>query len=235
MKSSFSTLDNGNLEIKLTISWPEVKKAYEKEVDAAVANSEISGFRKGKAPKNIVLPKLNKDDLYSHAIQKLVPTAYSDALKEQALKPILHPHLTLQKGEEGSDWEFIAVTCESPKVTISDNFADAIKKVKVEKDGSKLEAILAHLQKTYPVKIPDILVEEESNHRITSLVDNITRVGLTTENYLASKKLTPEDFKSQTASQSRTDLEIEFILNEIAKKKSFKDRKSTLDFLTSLV
>ena len=94
---------------------------------------------------------------------------------------------------------------------------------------------LDELRKLVNVKVPDLLVAEEVNHRLAALVENITQLGLTTESYLQSKKLTPDTLKSQLTSQARSDLEAEFILLAIQQSQKLADRKSTLDFLQTLV
>lgn len=226
--------ENGNIEIKLVITWANLEQAYEKEVVKAVENAEIDGFRKGKAPRNVVEPKLDKTQLYSHAVQHLLPEVYAKVVKDHDIKPILYPQIRLDKGEEKQDWEFTALTCEAPKVELEDVKA-AVSKVEKEPEDSKLTRIVEALREHAKVRIPDMLVEEEANHRVTSLVDNITKLGITTENYLQTKKLTPEEFRAQIASQARTDLEVEFILAHVQSSQKLTDRKETLDFLTNLV
>ena len=204
----------------MVIPWSEIQKTFEKEVDKTVANAEIQGFRKGKAPRNLVEPKLDKSHLYSHAVQHILPEIYAAAVKAANLKPVLYPQIKIVKGLEGQNWEFLAITCEAPIV----NLPQPLKTGKLEE-----------LRKLARVKVPDLLVEEEANHRLASLAENITKLGLTTESYLTSKKLTPETLKARLAQDSRTDLETEFILLHIQSTHKFPDRKSALDFLQKLV
>jgi len=216
--SSLNKLENGTLEIKLTIPWSNIQAAYEKEVEEAIANTEIQGFRKGKAPRDLVEPRLDKSHLYSHAVQHLLPEVYSAVVKEHNLKPILYPQISIQKNESGQDWQFTATTCEAPNVILPEKLAK-----------------LDELRKNVTVKVPDLLVAEEVNHRLAALVENITQLGLTTESYLASKKLTPVSLRSQITQSSLSDLETEFILLAIQQGQKLSDRKATLDFLQTLV
>ncbi len=220
-------LDNGNIELRFTIAWTNIEAQYEKVVEEAVTNTEMEGFRKGKAPRNLVEPKLDKTKLYAKAIEQLLPEVYSLALKEHSLNPVLSPHVHLEKGEEGQDWQFVATTCETPQVTLPD--------LGPLKEQKELADKVEWLHKSSTVKVPDLLVEEEANHRLSALAENVTKLGLTTEQYLASKKIDIEGLKAQTASQSKADLEVEFILEEIRKANSFKTRKETLDYLQGLV
>lgn len=219
MSSRINRLDNGNIEITLTIPWPNIQKASEAQIEEAIKNAEIKGFRKGQAPRSLVEPQLKADQLYSHALQHLLPEAYAQAVKDHSLKPLLHPHITVKSGQHSQDWIFTATTCEAPPVTLP----------------PKLTSDLNELRKLSSVKVPDLLVEEEINHRLSALAENLTSLGLTTQKYLETKKLTPETLKANLATQARADLEMEFILAEIQKTKQLKDRKSTLDYLKTLV
>ncbi len=226
---------NGSIDITLKLSWPDIQKALDKEIQEAVKNAELPGFRKGMAPKDLVLAKLDRNDLLTHSIQHVLPDYYARAIKEHNLKPILYPQLKLVSGEEGKDWEFTATTCETPTVTLPLNWQDEIKKLKPEKPDEKLTGIVEFLRSQVKIAIPDLLVEEEANHRLAALVENISKLGMDTQKYLETKKLTPETLKAQTAAEARVDLEIEFILNQIKTDQKLEDRKQTLDFLQNLV
>lgn len=228
MSSVLSRLENGTIELTLTVLWPDLQKAYEEAVTEAVEAAEIKGFRKGKAPRNLVEEKLNRNDTLSHAIQHLLPKVYAEAVKEHALKPILYPQIKIEKGTEGEDWVFKATTCEAPVAKLP-NYKTMF--TKDQKLDQKLDLLLKDTQ----VVIPDLLVQEEANHRLSSLVENLTQLGMTTDQYLASKKLTVEQLRAQIAQEAKTSLNLEFALMEIQKQEKLADRQKTLDFLTSLV
>ncbi len=227
-------LDNGNIEIRLTIGWPEIEVAYEKEIQKEIDEAELPGFRKGKAPRDLVVSKLDHDQLYSHAVQQLLPDKYAAAVKGENIRPILYPAVRLEKAEKGQDWIFIAATCEPPVVKI-DNYKDIVTKIVKEPNDSFLSRALEALRGEAKLKLPDMLIEEEANHRVGSLAENLTKLGMTTENYLSTKKLTPETLKAQFAAEARQDLENEFILEYVRQQAGTPDRAKTLDYLLSLV
>jgi FKBP-type peptidyl-prolyl cis-trans isomerase (trigger factor) len=226
--------ENGNLALKITIPWEKIKQGYEKIVLKAVSEAEISGFRKGKAPRHMVEPKLDSPHTYSEAVQSLLPEAYAACVKEHNIKAILYPRISIDKAEMQKDWEFTATTCETPLITL-DNYRDTIKSVKKDPKENLLSRIIETLQKSLRAKIPDLLVEEEANHRLSELVENITRMGLTTQSYLQSKKITSEDLKAQISVQARKDLEIEFMIEHIRTQEKLPERAKTIDFLLNLV
>lgn len=225
---------NGTLEIHLQLPWSAILAEYEHQVQSAVAVAELPGFRKGKAPRNLVEPKLDKSHIYSHAVQELLPGVYTDFLKAHELKPILYPQISITKGDEGADWEFTATTCEAPQI-VMDDYRDELKKVSADPKDSILTRRMDRLMEIVKLDLPEVLVEEEVNHRLGSLADNLTKLGLTTESYLQTKKMTAETLRSQLGAEAAHDLKIEFILGYIQQSEKLPDRAKTLDFLTNLV
>ncbi|MEK9201210.1 MAG: trigger factor [Patescibacteria group bacterium] len=231
--SDITRLDNGNIEIPITLPWVDVQREFDHQIDDAVAKAKIEGFRPGKAPRELVAGKLDQNDLVTHAIQHLLPEVYAKAIKEAGIKPLVYPHLRLVSGKQDEDWQFIAVTCETPVV----NLPEDLKLTQLPADLSrenKLDRVITELRK-YAPQIPDVLVEEESNHRLGALAENITKLGMNMDQYLSSKKLTLEDFKAKAATEAKSDLEVEFILQKAQDLYKKKDRKETLDHLLSMV
>jgi len=218
LSSLVNRLPNGNIELTITLPWAQVQKAYEEVVDETVKETEIKGFRKGHAPRKLVEEKLDRQQTFSHALQHLLPKKYQVAVDEQKLKPVVYPQIKIEKGKEGEDWVFTATLCEAPVIRVG-----------------KLTKDLDQLLKNSQVLLADLLVEQEANHRLAILAENLTRLGLTVDKYLDSKKLTSSDLKAKLASEARRDLSVEFILQQIQVEQKLANRQVTLDFLTHQV
>jgi len=67
------------------------------------------------------------------------------------------------------------------------------------------------------------------------LAENLTRLGLTVDKYLTSKKMTATDLKAKLAEEARRDLNTEFILQQVQVDQKLADRPATLAYLQSLV
>lgn len=221
-------LDNGNIELTVNIAWAKIVKAYDGIILETVATAELPGFRKGKAPRKLVEDKLRKSDLYLKAVERLLPDLYSALVKEHKLKPILSPRISLVKADEGQDWVLQALVCEIPTFALPKDWEKQL--TKIDKDQR-----LGWLSEKTALSIPDLLAEEEANHRMAALVENITKLGLTTDGYLASKKITATDLKAGIIKDSRNDLKMEFILETVKTEKKLENRQKVLDFLQSLV
>jgi len=215
--SLIKRLLNGNIELMLTIPWTQMQQGYEQVIAETVKNTEIKGFRKGHVPRYLIEDKLDRSQTFSHALQHLLPEAYQAAVDEHKLKPVIYPNIKIDTGKEGEDWVFTATLCEAPDVKLG--------------KLTKLEDLV----KSSTIKIADLLIESEANHHLTILAENLTRLGLTVDKYLTSKKMTATDLKAKLAEEARRDLNTEFILQQVQVDQKLADRPATLAYLQSLV
>jgi trigger factor len=87
------------------------------------------------------------------------------------------------------------------------------------------------------VQLPQLLVDEEVNARLSQLVDQLTAVGLTVEQYLKTRNLDPVKLRSEYERTARDVLKLNLALDQIATGRGFteKDRiAKTVDWLISL-
>lgn len=90
-------------------------------------------------------------------------------------------------------------------------------KLEAEKPASlMLSSIFDILLKESELEVPELLTHEEVNRRLTQLLDDIKKVGLTPEQYLSSKKMTEEELQKQYFKDSEDMYKIEFVIAKIA-------------------
>lgn len=233
MITAINKLPNSMIEMTLTIPWNDVKKDFDDVLKEFVLNTELPGFRKGKAPVDLVKKSLSKQTLYEKVLGKIIPKAYIQAINENKIKPIVNPKIEILKAEEGEDWVCKATTCEMPIIDLKDyrQKIDSLfakekiwipgKDEKIQEDANKqkedyLQKVLDILLNTVKIEIPDMLIEEEANRLLSNLLDQTQKLGLTIEQYLASRNVTSEQIRAQYATQARNTLALEFTLEKIA-------------------
>lgn len=86
-----------------------------------------------------------------------------------------------------------------------------------------LEAVLKEVK----VEISDLIVEEELSARLSRLVDDVRKIGLTTEAYLKSKNLTMEQLKASFKKEIEDTYKLEFLLAEVMDQRISKSIKRT--------
>ncbi|MDP3955248.1 MAG: trigger factor [bacterium] len=250
MKSILAKQTDGTLQLNITIPESEVKKAYDEVFSSVSQDSELPGFRKGKAPKKLVEEKVDKTKVYEQVLQKIVPNAYLEAVNENKLKPVVSPKVELLKAEEGADWEIRATTCERPEVVLGDYKEEIRKEMatgklwtpqtqKNEKDTDNTEAthdektqkVMEILLKTVKLDLPSVLAEDELNRALSNLIAQTEKLGLTIDQYLNSINKTVEQIRAEYRERIEGDLKIQLILDEIAKAEKTEVKEEEIDAL----
>lgn len=242
-------LPKKTLEILLTV--PKVDITIESEKAFASLQSELTveGFRKGKVPKVIAEKHITKETLYQELLKKLLSRVYEEIVKKEGLQPIVSPKVDLTKVKEGEDWEIKMTLAERPLIDLG-QYKEVIKKIKAEqkkgdiwvpgkdkqekKDDNDakqklLNEILSALLKEAKFELSDLVVEDELNNRLTQLVDDVRKIGLTMDAYLKSKHLTIDDLKKRYKQEIEDTYKLEFILMEVSDKENIKVEKEDLD------
>lgn len=226
--------DTGTLKLTISIPWEDVAKQKEVAIENAVANAELSGFRKGKAPKKMVEEKLDPLKLQEEVLRALLPAAYVKAIDEHKLSPIMNPKIHVEKLEEEKPWVFSAVTAEKPEIKLGD-YKDKVKsitaKAKIiipgkedEKKEPSLDEIVKAVLDSLKGDIPNILVEQEADRLLSQLLDDIKRLGMNLDQYLASTNRTAESLREEYMMRAMNDIRLEFALSQIA-----EDEKITVE------
>ncbi len=132
--------ENNEAQFNVTIAWADFKAATKKAYNQNKNKFRVPGFRKGKAPQNIIEKQYGEGVFYEDAINVLFPEVYPKALEELKLEPVDRPDLdikTLEKGEdvvlefkvttkppvELGEYKNLTVKLEKPEVT--DEMLDA--------------------------------------------------------------------------------------------------------------
>lgn len=232
MISAIHKTDDGTIELTITIPWNEIQTMYETVVSETAKGAEISGFRKGKAPKQMVEENIDKTKTYEETIKRLVPKAYTDAVSEHKISPIMMPQIELKSAEEGKDWIVLAKTCERPIITLKD-YKKAVSELKAKNTpkiivpgkevagdekskGPSIDDVLETLLLSIEAKLPEILLDHEVTHQLSQLVDQTKKLGLTVEQYLASSGKTADGIRLEYRTQATKNLTLEFGLEAIA-------------------
>jgi trigger factor len=230
-KSVIGRQEDGTIQITISIPQKLVQQERESSLKHMIENLEIPGFRKGKVPRDHALKHIEQQKLYEHILQHILPQVYTKAVEEHNLRPVLNPKFELISTDEGKDWSVRATTCELPKIEVGDykkavSAAGSASKIWVPGEGKekpkeptreeKEQKVIQTLVGTTKINIPKLLIDEEVNHRLAGLVDQLQKLGLTVEQYLASNGRKIEDLKEEYTKQAKDTLKLTLTLNKIA-------------------
>ncbi len=237
--------DNGNIQITFTIPYSEIKAAQDEVIKEFAKDTEIPGFRKGMAPLDKVKEKIPQSTLVEHSLSHVLPKALSEAITENKLQIAIYPKFELISAKEGENWQIRAVTCELPKVELGDykkivagasrasnlwipdkgKPEDKKEPSREQKEQTVMKALLDNIK----VNIPQILIEEEADSRISNLLSRLEKLGLALESYLSSIGKKAEDLRADYANQAREAIALDLILSEIAKEENIKIEENEIE------
>lgn len=249
-KHTTKKLPKNTIEILMDIPWATIETEYAKSFEKLAQDLTVEGFRKGKAPKEIVEKNLPKDRVYDTMIRAYVPAKYEEIIKEDKLQPIYSPKIELVKAKENEDWQVKFTVPLQPEVDLK-NYKEIVKKAKADAakpeiwtpgkdkeakeptEGAKkemaMQAALNALVDKVKVEISDVILDDEVNRRMTKLIDDIQKLGMTVENYVKAKNITVDKLKEQFKKEIEETYRVEFILQQIGDDEKIQVEKEDLD------
>ena len=93
MKATKEKTENSQVFLTIEMEPTEVEDALEKSYHRLVKKTNIPGFRKGKAPRVILEGYIGKERLLEDALNRLIPQAYEQAVKEQQIDAFAQPQI----------------------------------------------------------------------------------------------------------------------------------------------
>ena len=88
MKVSTENLGNCQVSLNIEAEASELDKSLDEAYHHLVKEVSIPGFRKGKAPRAILVQQIGNTNLLSEALEHLIPQLYKKAIESQKLEPI---------------------------------------------------------------------------------------------------------------------------------------------------
>ena len=77
--------------LKITLPAEEVNKGFKKAVAKIAGQVNIPGFRKGKAPRNVIEMHYGKEAVKQEAFELVANQCYTEALEQEKLIPVSDP------------------------------------------------------------------------------------------------------------------------------------------------
>jgi len=119
MKTEVKKLGTNIIEVDIEIEEKNAEKEYEKACKRIAQNVNIAGFRKGKAPKNIIEKYVGVDSIRREALDAMLPRVFTDVIKENKYELITEPTLMSYDFEKGKPCKVVAKFELRPEVKIS--------------------------------------------------------------------------------------------------------------------
>ena len=164
MKCKVEKTKNANeVKLEITVDSEKFNDAIKKVYFKSAKYFNIPGFRKGKAPMQIVEKYYGKEIFYEDAFNEVAGEALDEAVKENDLYVVSRPDIDVTQIEKGKDLIFTAVMQTKPEAELGKYKGVEIKKIEYKVTDDDINHELGHMQ--------------EHNARIVSVEDRPVEKG----------------------------------------------------------
>lgn len=157
------TENNNEVKLEITVEAQKFEEAIKTVFNKNAKYFSIPGFRKGKAPYQIVEKSYGAQIFYEDAFNEIAGDAYAKALEENKVDAVSKPEIDIVQIEKGKDLIFTAVVATKPEVTLGKYKGIEIKKVEYNVSDEDIEHELMHMA--------------EKNARLVSVEDRAVESG----------------------------------------------------------
>lgn len=136
MSSKVEKLESNKVKIEITVPAKEFDIAVDKAFKKNAPKISIPGFRKGKAPRNVIERMYGKEVMFEDAFDIVAQPAYEAAIAENKLTPVSHPSVDITQIANGQDLIFTAEVYVKPEVELGKyKGIEVVKKVHTVEDA----------------------------------------------------------------------------------------------------
>ena len=147
MNCKLENTENANeVKLEITVEAAKFEEAMKKVYFQNAKYINIPGFRKGKAPMNVVEKYYGKEIFYEDAFNEVAGEAYEQALKENNIDAVSRPNIEVVQIEKGKDLIFTAVVQTKPEAELGKYKGIEIPKIVYNVTDESIETELKQMQ-----------------------------------------------------------------------------------------
>ncbi len=189
MKSSVEKLSDTRVKLTVNVPFEDLSAEIDQAYAAVAQQVTIPGFRKGKAPRQLIDARFGRGPILEQVVNDMLPSRYERACQENELVVIGQPQIDITKIEDNEFVEFTAEVDVRPEIEIPD-FSElavtvpaiSVDDAAVDEELDKLRARFGELKDTKrKLKTGDFAVIDLKATVDGEIVDEATTEGLSYE------------------------------------------------------
>lgn len=154
MKTSSNRLENFRAEITVTIPADELENKFHKNMEEAVKDIDIPGFRKGKAPKKLVEQQVNKDKLWDITREEAIEDTLTKAAQQEKLHVMSTEEVNQDTHTPGEDFTYHAKLRLMPEIPDVDYKAIPVRVPRLEVSDEQIGFSIENLRISWAESTP---------------------------------------------------------------------------------
>ncbi|KQB85024.1 trigger factor [Corynebacterium oculi] len=120
MKSSVEKLSDTRVKLTVNVPFDELKGELDQAYAAIAQQVSIPGFRKGKAPRQLIDARFGRGPILEQVVNDMLPSRYEAALGENELNPLGQPDVDVTEIKDKEYVEFTAEVDVRPEFEVPD-------------------------------------------------------------------------------------------------------------------
>ena len=152
MKTKVKNISDVKVELTISLGVEELKAAEQVALTKLAKEVKIEGFRKGKAPLEMVAAQVDQNVLGQEVIENALSKAVAEAFLKEKIQAINRPEVDVKKFIPGTELEFTATSEIMPKVKLGDYKNLKVKKEKVSVSQKEVNETIDQILKNFAEK-----------------------------------------------------------------------------------
>jgi FKBP-type peptidyl-prolyl cis-trans isomerase (trigger factor) len=237
--ATITKLPKSKVEIKVVLPPEDFSPYFESALQDIAKTAELDGFRKGSAPKDLVLQRSGQEKVMARAAQMAVEKIYPAIISENKLEPLGYPEIEITKLAQGNPLEFTAAISVMPEIVLPDYSDIASKTAKKEVEVTKEDIERLKMEKTRherehvredligriasqsDFEVPESLAAAETEKMMAELKEKTPgMLNMSFNDYLAKIKKTEQELEGEIFSQNTQKIKNYLVLQEISKREN---------------
>ena len=152
MKTKLKNISDVKVELTISLGAEELKAAEQVALTKLAKEVKIEGFRKGKAPLEMVASQVDPNLLNQETLENALSKSVAEAFLKEKVQAINRPEVDVKKFIPGTELEFTATTEIMPKVKLGDYKKLGIKKEAVKVSKKEVKETIDRILKNFAEK-----------------------------------------------------------------------------------
>ncbi len=168
MKTKLKNISDVKVELAISLGAEELKAAEQVALTKLAKEVKIEGFRKGKAPLEMVAAQVDTNLLNQETLENALSKSVAEAFLKEKVQAINRPEVDVKKFIPGTELEFTATAEIMPKVELGDYKKLGVKKEAIKVSKKEVKETIERILKNFAEKKK---VEREAKNGDEIIID----------------------------------------------------------------
>lgn len=149
MKTSVDKLSDTRVKLTVNVPFDELSAEIDQAYKAIAQQVNIPGFRRGKAPRQLIDARFGRGTVLEQVVNDMLPTRYQQAISDNEINPLGQPQIDITKIEDNDLVEFTAEVDVRPEITVPDFSAISVTVPALTVDDEAVETEVDNLRSRF--------------------------------------------------------------------------------------